>query len=467
MCLLSFFPPGVQPDSEELSCGASCNPHGFGYAIVIPGEEEILIGKGMDAATLIAEFVKMRAQYPDGPALFHSRYTTHGVTGVDNCHPFVVNGDKRTVVGHNGILPARSPLGVSCHPDGEYKTFVEDQVVWRKDAKSGYMTKVVTGVKEVRRWIETDDRSDTRILADDILAQQFRRLDRNKTRKSLERWLGGGNKLVILTTNHFYQRRAYIFNEDLGEWTGRAWSSTWHSNSGYMGNVGYRASSLSGSRAWWDEDWYSETIPGAGSWYRSGKEGWSAVESRADAEGDNDDPSVWPTTLGGTRGADLSADLRSIPDCTDCGMCNSIAGVIVDIGLCVECQQCDMCGLYVTDCECFFKPRPHTIAFRDLKAALNFGSRAAVVAAYDHYVKTCETLDRANSGYGSEEWQQRREKEARRLMTPAIAATAAFSDAEPTEAIELAPADQADSDAVDSALEAWADAFAGTVDETV
>ncbi|MFE3278408.1 class II glutamine amidotransferase [Nocardia sp. NPDC059239] len=67
----------------------------------------ILVGRGMDAEEVIDDFTAVRRRYPDRPALFHGRYATHGAVSIDNCHPFRLGRDRRTVLAHNGVLPRR------------------------------------------------------------------------------------------------------------------------------------------------------------------------------------------------------------------------------------------------------------------------------------------------------------------------------------------------------------------------
>lgn len=207
MCLLTVFPDKVQPDTELLLNGAYLNDDGHGYAIADTDSQTLIIGKGMDKNAVVTEFAGMRARYPNGPALFHSRFATHGVKTVDNCHPFYVGGDSKTLVGHNGILP------VSVQPD------------------------------------KTDNRSDTRIFAEDFYPTlKETAMDTEKGQKSLESWMGQNNKIAILTLNPIYKKNLYIFNESLGTWE----DGIWYSNSGYCGyryttGTTYSSSSYTGS----------------------------------------------------------------------------------------------------------------------------------------------------------------------------------------------------------------------------
>lgn len=132
MCILSFLPPEATVDVNGLWNGGINNPHGHGWAIV--ETDRVVVGKSLDLAEALESFVAARERHPAGPALFHSRWATHGSVNLPNVHPFVVGGSELTVVAHNGILPTEA------HP-----------------AKG-------------------DDRSDSRKFADEILPTRFRRL---------------------------------------------------------------------------------------------------------------------------------------------------------------------------------------------------------------------------------------------------------------------------------------------------
>ncbi|WP_181722932.1 class II glutamine amidotransferase [Nocardia gipuzkoensis] len=186
MCLLTYIPGNVAPDPVALAIGARANPHGHGFAIV--DRRRILVGRGMNAERVIAEFTKARTEYPEGPALFHSRYATHGSIGLRNCHPFLLGGDARTVLAHNGTLPKR------VHP-GPY-----------------------------------DRRSDTRIAAEEYLPKRpFGSIDTHRGARGLASWLGS-SKLLILTVDPAYEHHAYLFGQRAGYWEG----GVWYSNTSYL-----------------------------------------------------------------------------------------------------------------------------------------------------------------------------------------------------------------------------------------
>jgi hypothetical protein len=210
MCLLTFFPTGVMPDPAALLNGAYVNDDGHGFAIV--ADNHLIVQRGMDAERLVDAFGALRRQHRQGPALFHSRFSTHGQRGIDNCHPFPVGGDGRTVLAHNGILPA------------------------------------------VVRPAKGDPRSDTRIAAEDFLPL-FGSLRSRRTRRRFERWMSPHNKVVILTVDRRFKDRAYLLNETEGIWDGEIW----YSNDGYRPLSPTRWSLPNHSRwDWppWDRTWW-------------------------------------------------------------------------------------------------------------------------------------------------------------------------------------------------------------------
>ena len=183
MCLLTYYPSDVQPDTAALRNGADINNDGHGFAIVSRGQ--LIIGHGMDADTMINKFARLRAKHHSGPALFHSRMGTGGTVSRFNCHPFRIGGDKRTIVAHNGVLP------YVLHP--------------RKG----------------------DKRCDTRIMATDMLKGMD--LGDADYRDRLASFIGKGNRLVILTVNPAYDSSSYLINGHTGVWEGE----TWYSNRDY------------------------------------------------------------------------------------------------------------------------------------------------------------------------------------------------------------------------------------------
>ena len=184
MCMLCVVPPNVIPSREKLENSALNNPHGFGFAIVIPSENRIHVERTMNADTSINRFIKMRGLYPEGYALWHARFATHGTTTVDNCHPFKVGKDERSYIAHNGILPIIEPQG--------------------------------------------DDRSDTRIFAEDLLPAigGVASLDNPQVQNLIEDFTTG-SKVCVLTVHPDAKFQCYLFHEEKG-W--RDDSNVWWSN---------------------------------------------------------------------------------------------------------------------------------------------------------------------------------------------------------------------------------------------
>lgn len=187
MCMLSYIPAGVEINTQDLLNGGIINGDGSGWAIATP--DVITMGKSMKVEEALDEFVTARDKHPGCDALFHSRWATHGTTGIANVHPFLVGGSHKTVVAHNGILP--------CKPG------------------------------------KSDWRSDTRILADEFLPTKYRRFDKETAMEQLAGYIGPNNKLCILTVDKRYRKNAYLINEKAGNWDKK--TSVWHSNYDYLG----------------------------------------------------------------------------------------------------------------------------------------------------------------------------------------------------------------------------------------
>ena len=210
MCLLTFLPPGVAPDTQALLQGALTNDDGHGFAIV--AGDQLIVKRGLDAENLIEAFAAVRARHPEGPALFHSRLSTHGEISLDNCHPFTIGNDPRTVLAHNGILPAAV-----------------------QPAKG-------------------DPRSDTRIAAEDVIPS-FGSLRTRRIRQRLQRWITPRNKIVILSVDRRFKQPYFILNEASGIWDG----GIWYSNDGYLPLPPNRWRMGTDDWDWPPEDYYGPT----------------------------------------------------------------------------------------------------------------------------------------------------------------------------------------------------------------
>ena len=209
--MLCVIPPHVVPSREKLENSALNNPHGFGFAIVIPSENRIHVERTMNADESINNFLALRAKYPEGFATWHARWATHGVQTVDNCHPFQVGKDTKTYLAHNGIL-----------------SVLEDSA---------------------------DLRSDTRIFAEDLLPSigGAPSLDNPQIWNMLEDFTTG-SKVVVLTLNPNAKHQCYLLHEEKG----------WHDDDG----VWWSNDSCYINK--WEGSWKSITAPSTKYEYRDG-----------------------------------------------------------------------------------------------------------------------------------------------------------------------------------------------------
>ena len=184
MCMLCVVPPGVIPDRDKLINSALNNPHGFGFAIAVPEEQRIIAERSMNADESINRFIEVRSQYMDGYAMWHARFATHGAKNVNNCHPFIVGKDKRTYLAHNGILDVSID--------------------------------------------KSDDRSDTRVFAEDVLPAMggVKALDNDNVFTIIEDW-AAGSKIAVLTVDPEAKHPLYHINARLGNEDA---SGVWWSN---------------------------------------------------------------------------------------------------------------------------------------------------------------------------------------------------------------------------------------------
>ena len=182
MCLLTFMPEYTTASIDDLTTSAENNPDGFGFAI--HDGRRIIHDSGLNFDAILDKFITLR-QTHNGPALFHTRITTHGGTTNENCHPFQVGKDELTVVAHNGMLPIQ--------------------------AKNG--------------------KSDTRIFAEELFPSWggASLLNSKKMRKKLAKF-ATGSKLVFLSANPNVQNDFTIINEKDGHYDA---NGVWWSNNSY------------------------------------------------------------------------------------------------------------------------------------------------------------------------------------------------------------------------------------------
>lgn len=190
MCILVVCEPNSTPTKTDLHNGACSNPHGYGFAII--AGDTIISERSMSAKKSIARFLELRKQYPNGYAMWHARYATHGVKNEANCHPFQVGGSDLTYLAHNGILDVTID--------------------------------------------KADKRSDTRVFAEDTLPLMggVSVLDDDTVWTMVSKW-ASGSKICILTLDPSAKHQIYLVNEDLGSWdnNGIWWSNQSHKRTTY------------------------------------------------------------------------------------------------------------------------------------------------------------------------------------------------------------------------------------------
>jgi hypothetical protein len=193
MCTMIYAPPGKTPARQRLEAICRIHPDGYGATVLVAGLGLVSV-KTMDSIAAIEAFMTLRGLYPDSHAVFHARYATGDNITEANIQPIATDdGD----VAHNGYL----------FP------------------------------------VTDDDRSDTRIFAEELLAKWD--LDDDDQWQELCRILGN-NKVILLTDSARYAQSVYIMNAGLGIW--EPGDGCWYSNADYAGGKGHRQQAIDDGR---------------------------------------------------------------------------------------------------------------------------------------------------------------------------------------------------------------------------
>lgn len=293
MCLLTFIPDYVTPDMDKFAIAARNNPDGFGFAI--HDRHRIVRAHSMNFQEVADKFLEMRKTL-QGPATFHFRWATHGSETIDNCHPFVLGGDKSSVMAHNGILPVKMTA--------------------------------------------SDTRSDTRVFAEDYMPGigGICALDDEDYYKKLEAW-AKGSKLVFLTVNPDAKNDWYIINEADGHWT----DDMWWSNSSYKQHVYTYTTHDYG---------YGSYSSGWGGHYSEMDGGWD-VSARTASATEWDDEAELDYEMMYEQMDVFTTRIDTHTDLIECYQCSCAETVVADT-IHTHCSYCNCC-LYCghTSCKCW------------------------------------------------------------------------------------------------------------------
>jgi hypothetical protein len=251
---------GVTADIADLHAGSVNNPDGFGYAV--HAGNKVIHNSGLNFDRIVEEFLDVRAKHA-GPALFHSRITTHGSTSNANCHPFQVGRDRDTVMAHNGMLP------------------IKDDGV----------------------------RSDTRIFAESLFPSWGGALTLNsrKMRKRLSKF-ADGSKLVFITANKDVADDFVIINENLGHWVDGVWWSNYSYEYSRFTTSWRRLPSDTTARGW--------DLDGVSNGY-----GLTTDASFVDRDGTEVWGEVWTCGMCGEKEYVDEDSLQTIDFCSNCDAC--------------------------------------------------------------------------------------------------------------------------------------------------
>jgi len=118
MCLAIFKPQNKKVLKHEMENAFDNNDDGAGFAYPHNGKVEIQKGYFK-----FEDFWKAIQPHMDKPMVIHFRWTTHGLTNKDNCHPFRVTDNL--VMIHNGMI---NGIDINDKDKSDTRTFVDDYV---------------------------------------------------------------------------------------------------------------------------------------------------------------------------------------------------------------------------------------------------------------------------------------------------------------------------------------------------
>lgn len=172
MCVIFTLLPGINIDDNLLDNAVANNWHGYGIVLKDDHAKRIEVRQSFSETNGAdpEEVAKILRDNNDVTRYVHLRHTTKGANGLDNCHPFTVyhSNDRHVLLMHNGTMPVKF-----CPKAG-------------------------------------DDRSDTRIFAEDFVSDLLLRFkgdmgngDYNypMIKTILEELAGYNNKLLLVSND--------------------------------------------------------------------------------------------------------------------------------------------------------------------------------------------------------------------------------------------------------------------------
>lgn len=179
MCIIIYKKAGVDLKQEWIDNSAESNPHGFGFCFVDEKTKKLTVHRTLEFKDFLLLYEEALQCNPNADMLLHFRKNTCGETILDNCHPFIVS--EGLVMMHNGTI---KPLD------------------------------------HTNKW---EKRSDTRIFAEDWLANMPFEWEKNKACAALVANFVGESKVVTMDKNGNVE----IINEKKGSWEEGLWVSNW------------------------------------------------------------------------------------------------------------------------------------------------------------------------------------------------------------------------------------------------
>lgn len=184
MCIIIYKPADKKIEKSVLEGCFEVHGDGAGFMFNDPETQQLNVLKGFFT---FKDFWNAYQSFEDFQCVIHFRWATHGVKDIANCHPFYVN--ENLAFAHNGVI----------HDVKEWDKNFSD--TWHFN--QAILKNLIREAPEIWK------------------SKQLRFL--------VERFIGGGNKLVFLNNRGEYR----IYNEQAGVWD----DGCWYSNETYQWGI--------------------------------------------------------------------------------------------------------------------------------------------------------------------------------------------------------------------------------------